>query len=412
MLQESIYWDHGETPGRCFSIMFLRTGQGTKAAQVGDLLGRLWAMYQRLKQGRIDDLPGVDVCGGGLTVLLGYGPNTFKLADVRRRLPQELAAKHQFRRPSTGGGPILPGAGISYAASVARNPATEEIVVQAIAQTPLAAHRAIVETMKLLADHPNPVTGEPILELTAAFTGFNREDHRSWIDFHDGTSNLTAGQERLTVLQIKSQTDPEDAWTEGGTYLAFMRLEVDLASWRKLPLGEQELLVGRAKSTGCPLVGVGADGVPTSAPGCPFSGTRSVSERVNEPFFEPPVPTHPRVAQSHVQRANHHNGIPLERPESGRFFRQGYEFLDPPSPGRPLSLGLNFVSFQDTPRRLFFVLTTPGWLGSVNFGGDEANPPAGMASLLTAHAAGVFLVPPVVPGEPFPGASVFSSGSS
>ena len=66
--------------------------------------------------------------------------------------------------------------------------------------------------------------------------------------------------------------------------------------------------------------------------------------------------------------------------------------------------GLNFVSFQDTPSRLLKMLTQGSWLGGTNFGGDEQGHPE-LASLLSVYGAGVYFVPPVVAGEPFPGAA-------
>jgi hypothetical protein len=70
---------------------------------------------------------------------------------------------------------------------------------------------------------------------------------------------------------------------------------------------------------------------------------------------------------------------------------------------------LNFVSYQDTPDRLIFVLKTIGWLGGVNFGGGEQQQPPGMEALLAVHAAGIFLCPPAIDGEPFPGQSIFQA---
>ena len=66
--------------------------------------------------------------------------------------------------------------------------------------------------------------------------------------------------------------------------------------------------------------------------------------------------------------------------------------------------GLNFVSFQDTPARVLRMLTAGGWLGGANFGGDEQRLPE-LANLLSVYGAGIYFVPPVVPDEPFPGAS-------
>jgi deferrochelatase/peroxidase EfeB len=184
-----------------------------------------------------------------------------------------------------------------------------------------------------------------------------------------------------------------------------MRLGVDLRAWRKLSQQQQELIVGRSKISGCPVTGVDGAGLPVALPACPFAGTHSVLEPGNDAFREAPANVDATALASHIQRANHHLG-PIDRDVSRRIYRQGYEFLEPPQPGRAMVAGLNFVSFQDTLERLFFVLTRPGWLGSTNFGGT---PGAGLVdSLLSVYAAGVFLCPPVTAGEAYPGQSVFA----
>jgi deferrochelatase/peroxidase EfeB len=69
-----------------------------------------------------------------------------------------------------------------------------------------------------------------------------------------------------------------------------------------------------------------------------------------------------------------------------------------------MRLGTNFISFQNDPSRLFFILTDPNWMGGSNFGGEynKTEP----AQLLTVFAAGVFYVPPYE--KRFPGASIFT----
>jgi deferrochelatase/peroxidase EfeB len=404
-LQEGIYYQKGQKAGRCFAILFLRAQSGISAVAMDQCLSGLASVYAELRAGRIGDLPGVVLPASSLTILIGYGPKVFSISGVRRALPFDLGPQHQFRSPrAAGGGSVLIGSGLTYAEGLSRNPATEEVVIQAIADTPLGANRVIVETAKHLDDHPDPVTGVAPLQLACAFTGFNREDGRSWIDFHDGVSNLASGDERFGAIAVKPQGVAEDRWTEQGTYLAFLRLAVDLPAWRKLTRTQQELLVGRTKLTGCPIQGVDPAGEPVAQTGCPFTGTSGIFEPGNEGFREPSGNVPAAILDSHVQRANHHIG-PVDRDVSARFYRQGFEFLDPPGPGRAMLAGLNFVSFQDTLRRLFFVLTTPGWLGATNFGGPSN---AHLAdTLLTVYAAGVFLCPPVVVGERYPGQSIF-----
>lgn len=114
----------------------------------------------------------------------------------------------------------------------------------------------------------------------------------------------------------------------------------------------------------------------------------------------------PGLRAAHVQRANQHRQ-PSEEPGSLRLYRQGYEFLD--ARGADVTVGLNFVSFQDSLDRVTRVLTQPSWLGGVNFGGgvgDVADP-----ELLHVQAAGVYLVPPRAPGGGLPGAGVMGLAS-
>jgi len=404
-LQEGIYHAPGARPGKFFNILFLRASPGLNARQVGEAFGKLWQMYQDLKNGKLRDLPGQSLPAGDLTVLVGYGANVFKLPDIQRQLPNHIKDFGAFRSPlPTGGGPLLIGSGLRYADDVKTNPATEEIAVQFIAETQLAVNRPVVETWKALQNMSDPATGAAPLLLTAFYGGFQRDDGRSWIDFHDGISNMKSS-ERSGAITIKPRP-PEEQWIEGGTYLAFLRIAINLTVWQKLNRQQQELLVGRNKLTGCPLISLDSEGNPVTKTGCPVTGSMDVLSPGNEAFFEPDTVSETILQQSHVQRANHHL-TPVSDRSSLRIFRQGYEFLEPLGSAPGFLTGLNFVSFQDTPERLLRMLTQQTWLGSTNFGGDLKNQLPGMDRFLSIRAAAIFLIPPVVDGELFPGASIF-----
>ena len=111
------------------------------------------------------------------------------------------------------------------------------------------------------------------------------------------------------------------------------------------------------------------------------------------------------LSQSHIGRTRHIDQIKSEDPASRRIFRQGFEFIEPSyhDPSKPLRLGLNFISFQNDPTRLLFILTDPNWLGNSNFAGTGNIP--GMKDFLSVQACGIFFVPPNE--TPFPGASIF-----
>jgi deferrochelatase/peroxidase EfeB len=398
-LQEGIYYAPGQRPGRFFAILFLRASPESDAQEVGKCFGELWAMYQELKEGRIRDLEGVILPHDHdeLSVLAGIGRNAFKLDGTALARPEGLGDQHLFRSPlPDGGGPLLIGSGLSYAPDARANLATEEFCVQAIADTKLAVDRVIVETWKLLSDRVDPATGAAALQLTTFFLGAQRSDHRSWIDFHDGLSNMRS-EDREQAIAIDPGTDVD--WTVGGTYLAFLRLAVDLPLWRTLDRTAQELVVGRDKLTGCPLTELEGE-KPLSDPGCPVAGTQIWEDANDEPFSEPPSTDDARIRKSHVQRVNHHQQ-PASDAGTRRIFRQGYEFLEWKDSTPGFRAGLNFVSFQDTPERLLRMLTAEGWLGQVNFGGEPDEEPK---NLLNAYAAAIYLVPPLREGEHFPGA--------
>jgi Dyp-type peroxidase family len=401
-----------------FAILFLRVAEGSKANHVGQSLHKLWKMYESLQKGNMRDLPNHSVPTGKLSVLIGYGPNIFTLPDVRKKLPNDLKDSQFLPPGKVGGGPILNGSGIKYADDVHQNLGTSEhIAVQFISNTQLATYRAVVETWKHL--RYNNIEKEP-LHFTGFYTGFQRDDGRSWLGFHDGVSNMKSDKERVEAIAISKLSNnlkPEDFWTKYGTYLAFLRIEIDLDVWQKIQRKHQELIVGRDKLTGCPLVGVDKRGIPIKKEGYPTKlGIDAEDLRDHTDFFKKPDVSNKAKAildvnttfkilnQSHIGRTRHIDGISSKEATSRRIFRQGFEFLEPlHNPTKPFRAGLNFVSFQNDPGRLFFILTDPNWMGNANFGGDPDNK-QGMDRFLSVLAAGVFFVPPVE--KPFPGASI------
>ncbi|MFY9620351.1 MAG: hypothetical protein WAQ99_11135 [Pyrinomonadaceae bacterium] len=399
-LQEGIFHESGTTPPPNFGIMFLRVSQGAPAADVGNCLASLWKVFEDLQEGKVRDLPGITVPPGDLKLLIGYGPNCFKLPNVRHPLPQGLGPQNRFRSVGPGGGNrLLLGGGLSYEEGLTRNPATEEIMVQFLGNTPLVVNRPMLETWKILRSNINPETGTPLLQITAFYMGFHREDRRSWIDFHDGVSNPIKGDQRLSVVRIKeTNTSQADAWTRGGSYMTFMRLPIDVELWNQLSREQQELLVGRDKLSGCPFQSAVA---PFPVNGCPIPATAEVTDKGNEEFREPPDGVDEVIKKSHVQRANHHRQE-FENPDSLRIYRQGYEFAESVQNGIP-RVGLNFVAFHDTPSRVIEMLSLPDWLGGVNFGGEIS----ASSTLIRVAGAGIYLVPPLKDGQSFPGTDIF-----
>jgi len=416
-------------------MAFLRPSATARFDDVIHALEGLWARYRGLKDGRVSDLERLvkddsDLAAGNganldfarvppgrLHVLMGIGAPLFTLAGrgAGAAATPKALTDYTFGQAAPGL-PITGASAITYE-DASTNLGEAVVAFQFTAISLLPVERAVVETWKYLWDHhPAP------LEVQAMYTGAARNDGRSWIDFHDGASNLSP-KERMNVIVIP-EPESEDAkalppdalrflpssydeWTSGGTYLAFMRLYIDMEAWRRLDYRQQEALVGRRKLTGFPLLTKSES----------FPGVKPESYRRSR-YGRPPheadwkelnvaVSLDPEIELSHVQRANHHN--PREggsmNPLNHRVFRQGYSFLEPQEVASgeakpPFRAGLNFVSFQWTPVSLMPLLSEPLWLGGANFGGADGSP-----SVLTARAAGLFLVPPWAKDrkEPFPG---------
>jgi Dyp-type peroxidase family len=379
-LQEGIHLGPGQRPPPAFRLLLLDVAPGTEPAAAAHALGAVHGMLAELKAGVVRDLAPMDGTGateagqqfGSLHALLGFGARLFDPA--RHDPPLTSAARPDYLVPLPAAPAAFPELSWTDRSAVGRGEA--DVLWQFTADSAAAVNCAAVEVCKLLADDGLPLT--PV----ASFEGFGRLDGRGWLDFHDGVSNLTSG-ERVKAIEAP----PDPAWMGGGTYLAFLRLAVDLTGWRGLPRREQELLVGRAKISGAPLGGTAA---------APAGEGRA-------DHVDPPPAIDPVLQASHVHRANRNRTSP-SAPAGLRMFRQGYDYLAEIGPEGP-HVGLNFVSFQRDLGVLQHVLNLPGWLGDVNFGGMTGPGHPAPPSLIGLEAGGLYAVPPRL--RPFPGAAVF-----
>lgn len=392
-LQEGIFFRPSEMAPPHFRLLLLDVQPGTSAANAGTALREIFDMLRALqRRGEVRDLrstregeSAATVPARGFNALLGYGASFF---DAARHSPPLTTADRPAYLASLSADESA-FATIPWVEGVNEPPGEADLCLQLTGVSASGVARPGIELWKLIIDRDLP------LEIRASHDGFQRDDGRSWIDFHDGLSNIESSQ-RLAALAA----DPDPQWMAGGTYMAFLRLEIDLAVWRKLSRESQETIVGRDKLTGCPLERVDrADGalVPRPFAGCTAGDAQ---------YRDPPQTNDPLVEASHIHRANQNREQPTT-PASQRIFRQGYDFLESIGPAGP-RLGLNFVSFQKDLERLQNVLSQSGWLGDVNFGGPT-NPGAGEPEpivLMRLLAGGLYAVAPR--GEPFAGAPLFT----
>lgn len=398
-LQEGIYLQKRMPPPPAWRTLFLDIAPETAPVAAREALGAVMAMLAELQAGRVRELaptrPGEDehpVPPDNFAVLLGYGASFFDPTRHRPPLTAHERPRHlvRLRRPPASPFPSLPWHGD---AETAAGPSGEaDLMLQFTGASEHAAARAAVQVAKLM-----DAEGLPLLP-AGTYSGFQRDDGRSWLGFHDGVTNIEPSQ-RLAAVECRGDPD----WNEGGTYLAFLRVHVDLEEWGVLSRTEQEIVVGRDKLTGCPLAAI--ERTPEGLRPRPIASrapTDSSPWRERDAYFNPPETTDPLIEASHTHRANQ-TRAGGGTPAGERIFRQGYEYLDGIDPDG-LDLGLNFVSFQNDIQRLQQVLGLEGWLGDVNFGGptDPAPGEPKPAALLSLRAGGFYAVPPRA--LPYPGA--------
>jgi deferrochelatase/peroxidase EfeB len=410
-LQSNIESNH------CFALLFLRTSKKS-ASEVQESIEGLWKMYDNLRMGYSFDLQDCAFPAGKLTVLISYGQRIFNLSGITKKIPLDFKDK-QFL-PARPRKPILPGSGIKYSELVHDNVGlSEDIALQFISDTQIGTYRAVVETRKYLQK-----SKVQALKFSKFYTGFQRDDGRSWLGFHDEVSNMKNSKERLDAIAIDPLSNNllrRDYWTKNGTYLAYLRIEIDIDLWNSIERKEQELIIGRDKLRGSPLIGVDKNGNPVTNNAChSVYEVEGFDKRLHEhPDYrrESELPKKVRsildirasadiLNESHIGRTRHIDTINSKYRVSRRIFRQGFEFLEPvyDDPTKKLRVGQNFISYQNDPSRLFFILSHPDWMGNTNFGGRTKNDK--MSELLSVLVTGVFFVPPME--KPFPGISLFT----
>jgi Dyp-type peroxidase family len=419
-LQQGIYHSPTSQPSNSFAVVLLRA-MDSEPGRIKYTLANLWKMYLNLQKGIVAGLSAKarNPHHGNLSILVGYGPKIFEINGLKRASPRYLTNQWLFRQPTIGGGPILEGIGLKYADDIISNEvANDHVIIQFIGDNQLVTHRAVVETWKALRRMEIDASAAPMI-MSSFYTGFNRPDRRGWLGFHDGLSNIKSSNRLAAIVIDKKDLDPADYWTaNGGTYMAFLRITVNLDIWESIPVKQQERIVGRQKTTGCPLIAIDKNDNNIPARGCPVRGTYEITEEENKSFREYPRDSlqkkinrdsNTSLDYSHIA----HVSKPYKKTNttniSDRIFRQSYEFLEPLENYPFFRAGLNFVSFQRGTDRLFRILKYG--LGMANFGGNPANPIPGTDRLLLVRAAGLFLVPPFHKGEEFPGEVIFTEQS-
>ena len=211
------------------------------------------------------------------------------------------------------------------------------------------------------------------------------------------------------MIAIDPTAVEDEEWTFGGTYLAFMRLAVDLVGLAARSTGaSRSCSWGATSSPAARWSAIARRRHADARQGCPVAGTpiTATDERPDSPsrlaVERRAAASEPRPARQPPRATRRATSAPR------RIFRQGYEFLEWHEAAPGFRAGLNFVSFQDTPSRVICDAhpAAAGWARRTSAATPRRQPEP-LRRLLTVYAAGVYLVPPVEGGERFPGAGAF-----
>ncbi len=204
----------------------------------------------------------------------------------------------------------------------------------------------------------------PYLKSVEIERGFQRANRRELGGFLDGLRNAETNRE-AAVFVNRANTD-EPVWSDGGSYVAYLKIQQDLERWNALDPATQEGAIGRRKDDGSRL---------DLPPGTAID--------VEGEFAGDQCP-----ANAHIRKVGPRGALH----DQTAFLRRGLPFVELGSDAT-LSAGLQFVSFQTSLE--VFVTIFDRWMNNAAF----MNPNVGVDALVDAQGlrflkGGFFFVPP------------------
>ncbi|MFI9391740.1 iron uptake transporter deferrochelatase/peroxidase subunit [Streptomyces bauhiniae] len=243
-----------------------------------------------------------------LTLTLGFGPSLFERFGLADRRPAALADLPKF-----------PGDNLDAARTGG------DLCVQACADDPQVAVHAIRNLARVGFGKVAVRWSQLGFGKTSSTTP-DAQTPRNLMGFKDGTRNI-AGTEtaRLDkhVWVSASDGDAKSAWMTGGSYLVARRIRMNIETWDRTSLQEQEDVFGRDKGEGAPA---------------------GKAKEHDAPFLKAMKP------DAHVRLAHpdSNNGITI--------LRRGYSFTDGTDGLGRLDAGLFFLAYQRDVREGFIPL--------------------------------------------------------
>ncbi|MEU6501123.1 iron uptake transporter deferrochelatase/peroxidase subunit [Streptomyces californicus] len=238
-----------------------------------------------------------------LTLTIGFGPSLFDdRFGLARRRPESLVDLPKF-----------PGDNLDPARSGG------DLCVQACADDPQVAVHAIRNLARI---------GFGTVAVRWSQLGFGKtssttpdaQTPRNLFGFKDGTRNVAGTDTGALDRHVWATGQGRAAWMAGGSYLVARRIRMNIETWDRTSLREQEDIFGRDKREGAAV---------------------GKAREHDEPFLKAMKP------DSHVR---------LSHPDSNHgatILRRGYSFTDGTDGLGRLEAGLFFLAYQHDPRTGF-----------------------------------------------------------
>ncbi|MER6469585.1 iron uptake transporter deferrochelatase/peroxidase subunit [Streptomyces collinus] len=243
-----------------------------------------------------------------LTLTIGFGPSLFERFGLAGKRPEALVDLPKFPgdnldRTRTGG----------------------DLCIQACADDPQVAVHAIRNLARI---------GFGKVAIRWSQLGFGKtssttpdaQTPRNLMGFKDGTRNIAGTEtDRLKKFVWVGDGDggKDESWMTGGSYLVARRIRMNIETWDRTSLQEQEDVFGRDKGEGAPV---------------------GRAKEHDKPFLKAMKP------DAHVRLAHpdSNNGITI--------LRRGYSFTDGTDGLGRLDAGLFFLAYQRDVRKGFIPL--------------------------------------------------------
>jgi deferrochelatase/peroxidase EfeB len=169
---------------------------------------------------------------------------------------------------------------------------------------------------------------------------------------------------------VDRDDDPAARWLAGGSYLVARRIKIQVETWDRTSLREQEGLIGRERAHGAPLSG-----------GTEFTELDLDVEGTAGPLI--PMNAHVRLAHP-------------SQNDGTRLLRRGYNFTDGSDALGRLDAGLFFIAFVRDPDRHYIPMQLQ--LASKD----------GLMEYLQHTGSGLWAVPPGVREGEYVGQALFT----